>query len=414
MLTSPGKEIRLSRIIDPSDGRAVVIAADHGYMLGPIKGVIDLKRTIRSVSRGGADGILVSPGQASRIGDLFRGRKAPAMLIRADWTNAFRSKTYTLPSRHVQHRYMTSPRQALAMGADAIVIYFFIGYADDREEAEHVAKVARFARQCDEVGLPFFVEPIPLGERITGANYNELVKISIRMSAEIGADAIKAPYTNDVEFYRGVTEAAGIPILILGGAKSKTLRDALEVVEEALRAGARGTVFGRNVIQAPDPRAMVSSISRVVHGNETARRVTKSLPQGKMRIVVAEAGNCTGCRICQMACSAAHQGAYDLTASRLVIDKVKNGYRPVVCTQCGRCVDACTRDALSFDPELGSVRLDPEMCDGCGECVSACPVGVIRLDDIGRPMICDLCGGSPECEEWCPREVFRIEGKGDQ
>ena len=146
MMTSPGKVARLSRIIDPADDRAVVIAADHGYMLGPIRGVIDLEATIRSVASGGADGILVSPGQAGKIGHLFRGRDAPGLLVRADWTNAFRSKTYTLPSRHVQHRYMTSPRQALALGADAIVIYFFVGYADDREEAEHVRKVERRSR----------------------------------------------------------------------------------------------------------------------------------------------------------------------------------------------------------------------------------------------------------------------------
>jgi DhnA family fructose-bisphosphate aldolase class Ia/Fe-S-cluster-containing hydrogenase component 2 len=412
MPTSPGKQVRLSRIIDPRDERAVVIAADHGYMLGPIRGVIDLASTIESVSAGGADGILVSPGQASRYGYLFRGREAPAMLIRADWTNAFRSKTYTLPSRHVQCRYMTSPRQAMALGADAIVVYFFVGYADDREEAEHVDKIGRFARECDRIGLPFIVEPIPLGERITGANYNELVKISIRMSAEIGADAIKAPYTNDVDFYSEVVRGAGIPILILGGAKSKTLRDALEVVEEALQAGARGTVFGRNVIQAPDPRAMVESICSVVHGGRSAREVTRPAAEGRIRIRVSDPGSCTGCHICEMACSAAHGGGYGLTAARLIVRDVEGGYRPAVCTQCLRCVEACPEGALDVDEKLGCVVVDLERCTGCGECVEACPVGVIRPDRAGNPMICDLCGGLPECVEWCPRDVLEIEEEG--
>lgn len=405
-MTSPGKEIRLSRIIDPRDDRAVVIAADHGYMLGPIKGVIDLEKTISSVASGGADGILVSPGQASRIGYLFKGKKSPAMLIRADWTNAFRSKTYTLPSRHVQHRYMTSPERAQALGADAIVIYFFVGYADDREEAEHVSKVARFARECDQIGLPFIVEPIPLGERITGANYNELVRISIRMSAEIGADAIKAPYTNDVEFYKEVVRSAGIPILILGGAKSKTLRDALEVVEEALEAGARGTVFGRNVIQAQDPGAMVRSICEVVHGGKSAREVTRPTFEGRMRLKVKNSSECTGCRICEIACSAAHGGMYEVGSARLFIRPSGAGHRPVVCTQCLKCVQVCTRKALSVNEKLGFIHLDVSRCDGCGDCVQVCPVGVIRMDREGRPLICDLCGGTPECEEWCPRDVL--------
>jgi len=408
LMTSPGKEIRLSRIIDPEDGRAVVIAADHGYMLGPIRGVIDLKRTISSVSKGGADGILVSPGQASKIGHLFKGKDSPGMLIRADWTNAFRSKTYTLPSRHVQHRYMTSPRGAQALGADAIVTYFFVGYAEDREEAEHVARIARFARECDRIGLPFIVEPIPLGERITGANYNELVKISIRMSAELGADAIKAPYTNDVEFYREVVRSAGIPILILGGAKSKTLRDALEVVEEALEAGASGTVFGRNVIQAPDPAAMVRSICDVVHHGKSAREVSKPLPTGRIRLRVSASSDCTGCHICEMACAAAHGEGYEILSARLQVREAPTGWKPVVCTQCLRCVEACPEGALSVNEGLGNIDLDASKCTGCGDCVRACPVGVIRMDRKGLPLLCDLCGGSPECEEWCPRNVFEI------
>jgi class I fructose-bisphosphate aldolase len=330
------------------------------------------------------------------------------MLVRADWTNAFRSKTYTLPSRHVQHRYMTTPKQAMALGAEAIVIYFFVGYADDVEEAEHVEKVARFARECDRIGLPFIVEPIPLGERITGANYNELVKISIRMSAEIGADAIKAPYTNDVDFYREVVRSAGIPILILGGAKSKTLRDALEVVEEALESGARGTVFGRNVIQAPDPGEMVRSICQVVHGGKSSRDVTKPGVKGKIRLKVARPGDCTACRICEIACSSAHDGGYDVGMARLYLKETRGGSRPVVCTLCGKCVEVCPTEALSMDSETGAVVLDATKCDSCGKCSEECPVKVIRLDMEGKPMICDLCDGAPECEEWCPRAVFAI------
>lgn len=405
MMTGPGKEIRLSRIIDPSDGRAVVIAADHGYMLGPIKGVIDLGKTIASVAGGGADGILVSPGQAARIGHLFKGKDRPAMLVRADWTNAFRSKTYTLPSRHVQHRYMTSPRQALALGADAIVIYFFVGYADDLEEAQHVSRVARYARECEEIGLPLIVEPIPLGERITGANYNELVGISIRMSAEIGADAIKAPYTNDVEMYREVVRSAGIPILILGGAKSKTLRDALEVVEEALESGARGTVFGRNVVQAPDPGSMVRSICQVVHGGKSAREVTRPVAEGRVKLKVTRPRDCTGCHMCEIACSAAHGLGYGLESARLCVRPSRDGFRPVVCTQCLKCVEACQRRALAVDAKLGFVLLDASKCNGCGDCAEVCPVEVVRMDQ-GKPVFCDLCGGIPECEEWCPREVL--------
>ncbi|MBS7617537.1 hypothetical protein KEJ25_02875, partial [Candidatus Bathyarchaeota archaeon] len=130
-----GKLIRLSRIIDPSDGRGLVVAADHGLMLGPIKGVIDLEVTLRKVIAGRPDAILVSPGQARRLSHLFMGRETPAMLVRIDWTNAFRDKTYTLPARSIQFNRVTTVEEAVKIGASGVVTYLFLGF--DREE-EHI------------------------------------------------------------------------------------------------------------------------------------------------------------------------------------------------------------------------------------------------------------------------------------
>jgi len=58
MVTGIGKEIRMGRIIDPNNNRAMVVAADHGFMLGPIRGVINLEETLLKVIRGGPDAIL--------------------------------------------------------------------------------------------------------------------------------------------------------------------------------------------------------------------------------------------------------------------------------------------------------------------------------------------------------------------
>ncbi len=407
-MSSFGKMLRLSRILNPSDNRAVVVAADHGMMLGSIGGVRDLEKTVGMVIKGGADAILLSPGQAARLGFLFRGRKS-ALLVRADWTNAFRDKTYTLPARSVKHKAVASAKDAIALGAYGIVTYFFIGYGKDEDEARDFELISIFARECNRFGLPLIVEPIPLGERVTGANFADLVGISVRMVVEAGADAIKAPYTGDVESFRRITKATDVPVLILGGAKAKTLRDALEVVTEALDAGAAGVVFGRQVIQAPDPASVVEAIRAVVHKGKSVREIINKTLTGPIALRVIEE-NCTGCRICELACSFSHGGTYAPAEARLHIDFAwPNKYRPVACTLCGSCVEACNTGALVAHPKLGHLQLHEEKCDSCGDCVEACPLQIIKIDkEKGRLLICDMCNGTPKCVEWCQQGAIKV------
>ena len=407
-MSSFGKTLRLSKILNPNDNRAVVVAADHGMMLGSIRGVIDLEKTVRSVIKGGADAVLLSPGQATRLGHLFHGRKS-ALLVRADWTNAFRNKTYTLPARSIKHIAVTSAKDAVALDASGIVTYFFIGHGEDEDEARNFELISIFARECTKVGLPFIVEPIPMGERVTGANFADLVGISIRMMVEAGADAIKAPYTGDIESFSRITKAAGVPVLILGGAKAKTIRDALEVVNEALEAGAAGVVFGRQVIQAPDPALMGEVIRAVVHDRKSVREVTRKAWTGPIILKVNEK-KCTGCRICEIACNFSHEEAYAPAKSRLQVDFAwPNRYKPVVCTLCGLCVKACNTGALTVHPELGYLQLIEEKCDMCGNCAEACPLHIIKFDKgKGIPLICDMCNGAPECVEWCQQGAIEV------
>ena len=119
-----GKDIRLSKIINPTDEKSVIIAADHGFMLGAIPGVIDLQSTLKKVIKGRPDAILLSPGQAVRLNSLFQGKDAPALLIRADWTNAFRDKTYVLPARKVNRVAAVSAKHIIPI-IEKLFLYYF-------------------------------------------------------------------------------------------------------------------------------------------------------------------------------------------------------------------------------------------------------------------------------------------------
>lgn len=404
-----GKRIRLSKIIDPSDQRAIVVAADHGMMLGPIPGAAKLESTLKEVIKGRPDAILVSPGEARILSHLFMGKGSPALLIRADWTNAFRDRTYTLPARSTQFCPVAGVKRAVSLGADAITIYLFVGYQDEEQEALHFRQAADFSKQSSEFGIPLIIEPIPMGPKVTKTNYEELVRKSVELAVEAGADALKVPYTGDPETFSSVVNAAkGVPLLVLGGYKALSPREPLEAVEEALSVGASGVVFGRNVIQSDEPAQVLELIRRVVHEGKSAREALAGTLTGPIALKT-NPDLCTNCRLCLSACAMAHERECDLEKSRLKVHMTWP--KPVdlaTCTQCGLCVSACPTGALALDQKIGGLRYSREICNLCGECKKACPYDLPIIKD-GKVFVCDMCNGWPECVDWCPTRAIEVK-----
>ena len=123
------------------------------------------------------------------------------------------------------------------------------------------------------------------------------------------------------------------------------------------------------------------------------------------RILVREEV-CSGCRACEVACVARHEGRFGTATSRIRVTKIEHlGLdRPHVCHLCqpAPCIDACPSEALTKDATTGAVLLRADDCTGCGTCVDACPCDAIALHpESGLPLICDLCGGGPACVKRC-------------
>lgn len=414
MYSSPGKTARLNRLFNPKDGKAVCVAADHGWMSDPTENVINLKKILELVIAGGADGVLMSFGTAQHLGNMFQGKDKPAILIRADWMNLPRlggaNVSNVLPVIKFRKMATSRAKDALQMGASAITIYYFIGYSDEFE-AINIEQAAVFAQECREVGLPLIIEPMAVGGMVTGVNIAEILIASARIAAEIGADALKIPYTGDVMTFKQLVDQAKVPVLVLGGAKSDVPRDALELVDEALRAGASGTVFGRNVTKAKDPKKMVQDLCALVHGIKTIDVIFESKRDGKLRLR-ANSKNCVGCLVCETVCSQWHNTTFGINGARLrVVSKPVEQEPPLnkvfVCTLCESCIKACEPGAL-FINEQGIIELKRELCNQCGTCAEVCPQKVIWFDEDGFPVICDLCGGNPQCVRWCKYDALEI------
>jgi class I fructose-bisphosphate aldolase len=408
-----GKQQRLYRILNPKDGRAVCVAADHGWMSDFTPNVAELRRIVRQVVEGGADAILLSLGQAMRLGDLLKGRTTPALLIRADWMNMPRlggsNVANAIPQQELRHLAIASAQDALNLGASAITIYLFLGF-DDETEALNLEDCAVFAQECRRIGLVCIIEPLAVGASVTGANIVDILITGARMAVEVGADMLKIPFTGDAETFRRLVQTAGVPVLALGGARSERDSDALELVAEALEAGGAGTVFGRNVTKAPDPAKMVRDLVALVH---EGKRVEDVLPVQKPGIIQLKGltERCTGCLLCEVNCSLSHDyGGNPLYSTVKIYTpqpdraiKRKWLYTPRHCTLCNVCVEKCPEGALYI--ANGMVNLVEEKCNTCQECVKECPLGVIAFRD-DHPIFCDLCGGDPACARTCPENAI--------
>ncbi len=124
------------------------------------------------------------------------------------------------------------------------------------------------------------------------------------------------------------------------------------------------------------------------------------------KILVVNHEKCTGCRLCEMACSVKHTGVNNTSRSRIhVIKWPMEGFNlPMLCQQCedAPCIAVCPKDALSRDPVLGRVALNYDLCIGCKMCVTACPFGGMGIDAAARQVVkCDLCDGEPICVRFC-------------
>ncbi len=416
MSAASGKTTRMNRLFNPDDGRAVCVAADHGWMSDPTDNVIQLKKILEQVIAGGADGVLMSFGTARRLGHLFQGKDKPAMLIRADWMNLPRlggsNVSNVLPVIQFKKMATSDASDALRIGASAITIYYFIGYSDEFE-AINIEQAAIFARQCRQIGLPLIIEPMAVGGMVSGVNIAEILIASARIAVEIGADALKIPYTGDIMTFRQLVNEAKVPVLVLGGAKSDVPRDALELVDEALRAGAHGTVFGRNVTKAKDPKKMVEDLCALIHGGKTIREIFEATQRRKRRRLKAHSRHCVGCQLCLTVCTQSHTHAFGIQHARLRIESKAIEQTPplnkvLLCILCENCIKACEPGAL-FINEKGHIDLDRAKCTQCQACAAVCPTDVIKFYEEGYPVICDLCGGNPECARWCKFDAILFD-----
>lgn len=256
-MSASGEQIRLSRLFNGAEN-AVVVAIDHGLYFGPLPGLIDLPSVIHKLDH--ADGILLSAGMVPHCADFFQKRGAPSMIVRLNWATNY------VASLHYEHSHsvnLLTASDAVRLGADIAIASLTLNTPDQAEDAHNVEMFAGYVQQKQKAGVPLICEVYPIGgDHAKPEELQDIVALGCRMAAEVGADLIKTFYTG--KGFSQIAAATPIPIFALGALKKPTEKDALIAAADAVQHGARGVVFGRNVVQAKDPERLLDALKEVV------------------------------------------------------------------------------------------------------------------------------------------------------
>lgn len=254
---------RLARIFRP-DGRALIVAFDHGLTEGPARGMESPAAVLAAVVAGGADAVLTSYGTAARF---WRELAPLGLVLRLD------GGTTKLGAMRPSGQFF-GVADALRLGADAVAVSAFPGTPEEEASLHTLSAVVAEAHRW---GLPVMGEMQPGGfDARPEYRTAEAVAIAARVGAELGADWVKVPYAED---FGRVVATCYVPAVLLGGARSGDQRALLESISRAITAGAAGVAIGRNIFQADHPAAMTAAVAAILHQGATADEALRVLQQ---------------------------------------------------------------------------------------------------------------------------------------
>lgn len=241
-----GMKDRLSRIFNPATGKTVMLAFDHGFIMGPTSGVERIDLSIVPLIEY-ADCLMCARGILRTL--VPPTSRKPVCL---------RSDAGTTILTELNHNVIIDIQDAVKLNASAIAVMVSIG--DQCTEATTVANLYNAVDAGQTFGIPVMGVTAVGKDMARDARYFGLAS---RVCAENGANIVKTYYT---EGFEKVVACCPVPIVIAGGKKLPEL-EALELAYRAIQSGASGVDMGRNVFQSDKPAAMIQAVAAVVHQN---------------------------------------------------------------------------------------------------------------------------------------------------
>lgn len=272
MSAATGKHIRLNRLIQAETNSCLIVAIDHG-MTSPVflDGLYDTGSRIRESIGGGANVLMLSRGTVKHYVQHFQRDTSLALMLTASAAGRPGGALITP---------IGSVDEALAIGADAVVVYVALA---GENEAEAISYVSQVGEACERQGMPFIAEAeypnayqsLEEMSNSLGADY---LKRNARLCAELGADIVKVNWSGDADSFGEIIRACDRPVVLAGGSLISD-EALLNRMQQAREVGAVGCSVGRNVFQHKHPQAVTRAISRVFRDQWPARQALEELRQ---------------------------------------------------------------------------------------------------------------------------------------
>ena len=247
-----GKKLRMRRIMNTSVGKTVIIPMDHGVSLGPVKGIATINNSIKKVCEGGGTCIVVHKGIAHQLDQDIMGDLGLIVHLSAS------TSLWNEPNRKI---LVGGVLDAVRLGADAVSVHINLG---GKYENEMMAQMGEISSQCIEFGMPLLAMMYPRGENVKDQYDIDAIKKCARVGAELGADIVKTNYTGDIASFSEVVKGCHVPVVIAGGPKMDSEKALLDMVRDAMKAGAAGVSIGRNVFQHDDIAGITKKLVDIV------------------------------------------------------------------------------------------------------------------------------------------------------
>jgi class I fructose-bisphosphate aldolase len=262
------KAYRLNRLFNSHSGNCFDVAIDHGFFneFSFLNGIENIQNAVESLVKAAPDAIQLTVGQAQYLQSI-PGRYKPSLVLRTDVANVYGKE---LP-RALFSRMIGNPvEQALRLDATCVVVNLFSIPGEPEVADQCIQNILKIKPICEQYSMPLMVEPLVFrpneqaGGYMVNGDVNKIAAL-VRQGVELGADIIKADPTDDINQYHRIVEVAGnIPVLVRGGGKASD-EEIMDRTYNLMQQGARGIVYGRNVIQHANPPGMTKALMAIVH-----------------------------------------------------------------------------------------------------------------------------------------------------
>jgi class I fructose-bisphosphate aldolase len=257
------------KMFHASSGRCINIAMDLGIFGARSfsNGIEDLPAAFATIVRAGPDVIQVNPGGFRTLKDAGLADSI-TVALRLDVTNVYEGRSVS-KAWDTAHANTLEDANHPSVGAVVLNLLELDRNAELHEQCiSNIQEIGALARQR---GISLMVEPLVMKTNSEGGSSSvsdaEQIATLVRQAVELGADIIKVDPVDPMQRFAEVVEiATPIPVLARGGGKVTTL-ELLERTKTAIEVGAKGVVYGRNVVQHPDPASLIAALAAIVHSD---------------------------------------------------------------------------------------------------------------------------------------------------